>query len=80
MLGATGSKIGFYGVTPVVQPAGTDQAAVTFGNTDGEIGGLTISDPPTQTELQTLRDNWPMTSGRSPRSFTPCGGRWWRWG
>ena len=38
-------------------PAGWgDQAAVTLGNTDGEIGGLTISDPTTQTEVQALRD------------------------
>jgi hypothetical protein len=55
-IGATGSKIGFYGVTPVPQPAGADQAAVTFGNTDGTIGGLTVSDPPTQAEVQVLRD------------------------
>ena len=55
-VGATGGKIGFYGVTPVVQPAGADQAAVTLGNTDGEIGGLTISNPPTQAEVQALRD------------------------
>jgi len=25
-------------------------------NTDGQIGGLTISDPPTQAEVQALRD------------------------
>ncbi|MCL4181221.1 MAG: hypothetical protein KJ072_26190, partial [Verrucomicrobia bacterium] len=56
IVGATGSKIGFYGVTPVTQPAGADQAAVTLGNTDGEIAGLTISDPPTQAEVQALRD------------------------
>jgi hypothetical protein len=56
VVGAAGGKIGFYGVTPVIQPAGADQTAVTLGNTDGEIGGLTISDPPTQTELQALRD------------------------
>ena len=37
-------------------PAGADQAAVTHGNIDGEIGGLTISDPPTQAEVQALRD------------------------
>ena len=43
-------------MTPVVQPSGADQAAVTLGNTDGEIGGLTISDPPTQAEVQALRD------------------------
>ena len=43
-------------MTPVTQPAGADQAAVTLGNTDGEIGGLTISDPPTQAEVQALRD------------------------
>jgi hypothetical protein len=56
IVGATGGKIGFYGVTPVIQPSGADQAAVTLGNTDGEIGGLTISDPPTQAEIQALRD------------------------
>jgi hypothetical protein len=56
IVGATGGKIGFYGVTPVTQPAGANQAAVTLGNTDGEIGGLTISDPPTQAEVQALRD------------------------
>jgi hypothetical protein len=27
-----------------------------LGNTDGEIGGLTISDPPTQAEVQALHD------------------------
>ena len=36
--------------------AGADQAAATLDNTDGEIGGLTISDPPTQAEVQALRD------------------------
>ena len=45
-----------YGVTPVVQPSGVDLATVTLGNTDGEIGGLTISDPPMQAEVQALRD------------------------
>jgi hypothetical protein len=29
---------------------------VTLGNQDGEIGGLTIFDPPTQAELQAMRD------------------------
>jgi hypothetical protein len=56
VVGATGGKIGFYGVAPVPQPAGADQSAVTLGNTDGEIGALTISDPPTQAEVQALRD------------------------
>ncbi|MCL4180629.1 MAG: hypothetical protein KJ072_23140, partial [Verrucomicrobia bacterium] len=55
-IGASGGKIGFYGVPPVTQPAGADQAAVILGSTDGEIGGLTISDPPTQAEVQALRD------------------------
>ena len=54
--GSASDRIGFYGVTPVSQPSGTDQAAVTLGNTDGEIGGLTISDPRTQAEVQALRD------------------------
>ena len=56
IVGATGGKIGFYGVTPVTRPAGADQAVVTLGNVDGEIGVLTISDPPTQAEVQALRD------------------------
>jgi hypothetical protein len=50
------ARIGFYGVTPVTQPSGADQAAVRLGNIDGEIDGLTISDPPTQAEVQALRD------------------------
>jgi hypothetical protein len=56
VVGTTGGKIGFYGATPVIQPAGASQAAVTLGNADGEIGGLAISDPPTQAEVQVLRD------------------------
>jgi len=43
---AVSQKLGFWGTTPVAQPSGADQAAVTLGNVDGEIGGLTISDPP----------------------------------
>jgi hypothetical protein len=43
-------------VAPVTQPAGADQAAVTLGNGDGEIAGFAISDPPTQAEVQALRD------------------------
>jgi hypothetical protein len=53
---AASQKLGFWGTTPVAQPSGADQAAVTLGNTDGEIAGLTISDPPTQAEVQMLRD------------------------
>jgi len=53
---AVSQKLGFWGATPVVQPSGADQAAVTLGNTDGEISGLSISDPPTQAEVQALRD------------------------
>jgi hypothetical protein len=40
----------------VLQVSGADQTAMTLGNTDGEISGLTISDPPTQAEVQALRD------------------------
>jgi hypothetical protein len=35
---------------------GRIQLAVIPGNSDGEIGGLAISDPPTQTEVQALRE------------------------
>ena len=51
-----GDKIRFCEVTGITQPAGADQAAVILGNADGEIAGLTISDPSTRTELQLLRD------------------------
>jgi hypothetical protein len=54
--GSASQKIGFWGATPVVQPSSAAQAAVTLGNSDGEIGGLTISDPPTPAEVQALRD------------------------
>ncbi|MBN2505761.1 MAG: hypothetical protein JXQ71_03600 [Verrucomicrobia bacterium] len=46
-------------MTSCVQPSGAEQAAVTLGNTDREIASLTIPrlrDPPTQSELQALRD------------------------
>ncbi len=36
--------------------AHADQAAVTLGNTNGEIGGLTISAAYSQAEVQALRD------------------------
>jgi len=54
--GSTSARIGFYGATPIVQPSGAAQAAVTLANVNGEIGALTISDPPTQAEVQALRD------------------------
>jgi hypothetical protein len=54
--GSAAAKIGFWGAVPVVQPSGADQAAVVLGNADGEIGGLTVSNPPTQAEVQALRD------------------------
>jgi hypothetical protein len=39
-----------------VQPSGASQAAVTLGNTDGKIGGFTISSAYSQAELQALRN------------------------
>jgi hypothetical protein len=53
---ATGGKIGFYGATPVTQPAGAGPAAVTLGNTDNAIGGLSIGAACSQAEVQALRD------------------------
>lgn len=53
---AVTQKLGLWGVTPVVQPASANQAVVTLGNTDAEIGGLTISAAYDQTEVQALRD------------------------
>lgn len=43
-------KVGFFGTTPVVK------ATISFGNTDNEIGGLTISAAYSQAEVQALRD------------------------
>jgi hypothetical protein len=53
--GSASARVGFWGATPVAQPSGAVQAAVTLQNL-GAIGGLTISDPPTQVEVQALRD------------------------
>ena len=44
------NRIGFFGSSPVVK------ATVFFGNTDNEIGGLTISAAYSQAEVQALRD------------------------
>lgn len=41
--------VGLYGTTPFAQPGWADQAEVT-------LGALTILDPPTQAEVQPLRD------------------------
>lgn len=46
----TGTTAGFFNTSPVSQPT------VTFGNTNGEIGGLTISAAYSQAEVQALRD------------------------
>ena len=56
IIGTAGGKIGFWGVAPTTQPAGAGQAAVALVNTDDAIRALTISDPPTQLEIQALRD------------------------
>lgn len=37
---ASDSKIGFYGVTAVVQPSASTQAAVTTGATTTQVGAL----------------------------------------
>jgi hypothetical protein len=46
----TGATAGFFNTAPVSKPS------VTFGNTNGEIGGLTISAAYNQGEVQALRD------------------------
>jgi hypothetical protein len=40
-----GAVAGFYGAAPVTRPAGADQAAVTLGNADNEIGSLAFTAP-----------------------------------
>jgi hypothetical protein len=66
--GASGSKVGFFGGTAVVLPASANQAAVTLGNADGEIGGVTINQAsagadtvdittvPAKADVESLRD------------------------
>ena len=54
MVGASADqKIGFWGVAPVVQPAGAGQQDITLGNTDGEIAavGFTAANTFTTTTL-----------------------------
>lgn len=53
---AAGQKLGFWNATPVAQPAHADQAAVTLGNTNGAVGGLTLGSSYSQSEVQALRD------------------------
>lgn len=53
---ATSQKLGLFNVTPVIQPAAAAQAAVTLGNVNGAIGGLTVSVAYSQAEVQALRD------------------------
>jgi hypothetical protein len=57
--GSASDRIGFYGVTLVVQSCGANQAAVALGNGDGEIGGLTSSELPTQAAIQARRRHAP---------------------
>ena len=81
VVGATGGKIGFYGAAPVVQPSGADQAAVTLGNTEVEIGGLTISNLQTQAGVQALRDACEELGDEVRALLTLVNalwGRWWR--
>lgn len=49
-LGGASSAVGFFG------DAGSAQLTPTMTNADGDIGGLTISNPPTQAEVQAFRD------------------------
>lgn len=53
---AVSQKLSLFGVTPIVQPAGAAQAAVTMVTVDGAIAALTFSASPTQAECEALRD------------------------
>ena len=50
------TTVGFFGATAIEQPASANQAAVTLGNANSEIGGLTISSSYSQSEVTALRD------------------------
>lgn len=60
---AASQKLGFFGVPPVVQPSGADQAAVVTANTENAIGSLPFSDPPSQAECLALRDKCEELAG-----------------
>lgn len=49
-------KIGFWATSPVTQPSGASQGTVTLNTADGAIAGLSVSSPPTQGEVEALRD------------------------
>lgn len=54
---AVGQKLGFWNVAPVVQPAAAGQAALAaMAPADNFISGLTISNPPTQADVQAFRN------------------------
>lgn len=50
------TTVGFFGATAIAQQAGASQAAVTLGNANSEISGLTISADYSQSEVAALRD------------------------
>lgn len=50
------TTVGFFGATAIAQPASANQAAVTLGNANSEIGGLTIGEAYSQAEVAALRD------------------------
>ena len=53
---AVGQKLGFWNAAPIVQPAAAGQVALAaMAPLDNVISGLTISNPPTQAEMQALR-------------------------
>lgn len=47
---------GIGSATPQSTQASADQAAVSLGNTNSEIGNLTFSSDPSKTECEALRD------------------------
>jgi hypothetical protein len=50
VIAGSGSTLSFF------EGIGTTKQTPAFANADGDIGGLTISTPPTQAEVQALRD------------------------
>lgn len=60
---ATNQKLGFYGKTPVVQPSGAAQAAVTLWDTVNAIGSLSISATYIQSEHTALKNDCESLAG-----------------
>lgn len=60
---SSANSLSFFGAAAVTQPAATEQNPTSPTTTIGDIAAVSISDPPTQTEMQNLRDKCESLAG-----------------